>query len=585
MNRLCFLLLLIFSSAFSLSGKNRFAHAGITTPAKFSASAGFDTTAYQQDYIDAIRAKSSGQVGKAAVLFLQCLERDSTAAAAHFELAGIYHAVGDTLHTMYHARKAAAFGPDNVWYHLLLGTCYEEYGKADSALAVYRQALSYAPQYTKLHLIIAEQYLQLKQYRKALKALRQYELRCDDVEEAALARLKVDYMRGRPGKLAESLNACDALGQERPRFYLPSAEVCLSFDDVPKARYFCHRLLEQIPDDPDALEELLQIYTEQGEEDLLLSTLQQLFTLPSYPVEQKIELYVGLFGDSLFVGRHTDTIYALVDHLVEAAPDDPRVRYITLDRNVARQNNEGILDDLLFLSGKDKTNPLLWEQLCIQLYTTGDYERLYQKSDEAFDLFGGRSLLLYLHGIAALRLKQTNEAIATLTLLLRQQRGKEKEALFGDTLEGLAEAYAEAGRNGVSDSLYTAALQYTENRPVVLNNFSYRLAVRGDKLDLAEQMILQALEAEPESATFWDTYAWVYFKKRQLDKALYGMEQTYRFGGNAIAECLEHYIVILWTVGEPEKAREICREYLILTGTSSDAETETTRIVTRLNNM
>ena len=62
---------------------------------------------------------------------------------------------------------------------------------------------------------------------------------------------------------------------------------------------------------------------------------------------------------------------------------------------------------------------------------------------------------------------------------------------------------------------------------LVLNNYAYYLSEEGCELDKAEQMSLRAIKAEPDNATYLDTYAWILYKQKRyaeaweyIDKAL-----------------------------------------------------------------
>ena len=64
------------------------------------------------------------------------------------------------------------------------------------------------------------------------------------------------------------------------------------------------------------------------------------------------------------------------------------------------------------------------------------------------------------------------------------------------------------------------------------------------------------MNAQPDNATFLDTYAWVFFKKGDYKLALIYIEHALSNDKGSNAEVLEHYGDILFMNGEPERAVE-----------------------------
>ena len=52
-----------------------------------------------------------------------------------------------------------------------------------------------------------------------------------------------------------------------------------------------------------------------------------------------------------------------------------------------------------------------------------------------------------------------------------------------------------------------------------MNNYSYTLAERGERLELALEMAKKAIEQEPDNPSYLDTIGRVYFKLGNYEKA------------------------------------------------------------------
>ena len=82
------------------------------------------------------------------------------------------------------------------------------------------------------------------------------------------------------------------------------------------------------------------------------------------------------------------------------------------------------------------------------------------------------------------------------------------------------------GREDEASDCYESALEYNPNNVLALNNYAYLLAEAGVNLERAEQMSWRAIGAEPDNATYLDTYAWVLYKLQRYDEALEYIERA-----------------------------------------------------------
>lgn len=103
-----------------------------------------------------------------------------------------------------------------------------------------------------------------------------------------------------------------------------------------------------------------------------------------------------------------------------------------------------------------------------------------------------------------------------------------------------------------SFAYYEQALTYLPNDALLLNNYAYLLATCNTHLKKAEQMSSKAVKAEPQNATFLDTYAWVFFMRGEYQSAKFYMERALSYDKDPIM--LEHYGDILFKLGDTDNA-------------------------------
>ena len=117
--------------------------------------------------------------------------------------------------------------------------------------------------------------------------------------------------------------------------------------------------------------------------------------------------------------------------------------------------------------------------------------------------------------------------------------------MLGDAYNGLKEY-------SLSDKAYEDALTADPNNSLILNNYSYYLAIRKENLDKAEKMSALLIKNNPTNASFLDTYAWVLFMKSNYREAKKVIEKA--IAGEATATHFEHYGDILFQLNDVNEA-------------------------------
>jgi tetratricopeptide (TPR) repeat protein len=103
-------------------------------------------------------------------------------------------------------------------------------------------------------------------------------------------------------------------------------------------------------------------------------------------------------------------------------------------------------------------------------------------------------------------------------IALLEQVAKESPRDTG-TLFALADVYADAGRNGDAERVLRQVIAAEPGNANALNYLGYMLAVRGDQLDEAIDLVQRALKSEPDNGAYLDSLGWAYFRRGDLDQA------------------------------------------------------------------
>jgi tetratricopeptide (TPR) repeat protein len=88
-----------------------------------------------------------------------------------------------------------------------------------------------------------------------------------------------------------------------------------------------------------------------------------------------------------------------------------------------------------------------------------------------------------------------------------------------NTMYQLADMYKDAGRQPDAEKTLRQLLSVEPANANALNYLGYLLALRGDRLDEAIELVRKALVAEPDNGAFLDSLGWAYFRKGDLSEA------------------------------------------------------------------
>ncbi|MCH7535599.1 MAG: hypothetical protein IH948_07635, partial [Bacteroidetes bacterium] len=91
-----------------------------------------------------------------------------------------------------------------------------------------------------------------------------------------------------------------------------------------------------------------------------------------------------------------------------------------------------------------------------------------------------------------------------------------------------------------SDKAFEEALKIDSVNIQVLNNYSYYLSLREEKLEQAKEMSKKSNDLDTNNASFQDTYGWILYKMGEFDEAIVWLQKALDNGGDKNAVILEH---------------------------------------------
>ena len=126
--------------------------------------------------------------------------------------------------------------------------------------------------------------------------------------------------------------------------------------------------------------------------------------------------------------------------------------------------------------------------------------------------------------------------------------------LQAEFFQYLGDAYHAKQEHVKSDESYDKSLEYNPYNPYVLNNYSYYLSLRKEKLELAEKMAKEANNQVSDSPSFMDTYAYILFIKGEYTEAETLLKKAMSIDPIPNGTILEHYGDVLIALNDKDEA-------------------------------
>lgn len=486
---------------------------------------------------------------KSIALFKKSLEINPDNAAAYYKISEINLKNDHLQDALENAVKSLELEKYKYTY-LLLADIYNQMGDLESSAETYEELINTIPG-TEKHLFdLAAIYLYQDEHEKALSTYNEIENIYGINEEIAFQKQRIYNRLGREDDARAEFEKLIDRFPDNEYYAVSYAEFLLNIDERDEAINMLTEFTGEYPESPRVALLLGEIYRnndnlQKAEEYLLKGFLNN-----EIDINQKVTL-IASYKAQLPDKQLESLIDVLCSNLTTFFPEEPFAHAVYGDFLYETGKIAKAKEYYLNSLNEDPDNFSVWQNLLLIETELAHYDDVLEHTEEALVLYPNQGILYYLNGFALLRKKQYYESVFILQQGLRMT-GTDKK-VKSDFFSLLGEAYNGLKQYGKSDQAYDSVLAYQPNNYMVLNNYSYYLALRNEKLDLAEKMSSKLVKNNPENATFLDTHAWVLFTQKKYKEAKKIIEKAIKTG-NASAVHFEHYGDILFKLGDVNKA-------------------------------
>ena len=272
-------------------------------------------------------------------------------------------------------------------------------------------------------------------------------------------------------------------------------------------------------------------------------------------VENKVAVLTDYIKQLLAERDSSQRIDNLFKVLISQHPHESDIHDLYSEYFFTRGDYNKAAEQLEYVTDIDPSDSRNWKRLMMVYLIAENFPKTIETARKALE-YNPANLDLYQYVAPAYyQIKEYDKALLTYRKALEIADSSDY-ALRSSLTCGIADVYGALNDTAKTIECYKEAIKLDPGNFVAMNNYAYYLAVRDIDLDEAERLSALAVKDEPANETYLDTYAVVFFRKKEYKLALAYIEKAIKNCREENAEILEHYGDILFMNGQFDKAAE-----------------------------
>ena len=498
---------------------------------------------------DALRERQAGHFDAAIDLLYACNRLKSGDGNVMYELSKIYSIQKKQDLAIASLEQASSADPNNVWFKMALAEQYLTAQQVEKAVDVYKMIVKIDPENDDALMMLISIYTQSEKFNEAIAALNQLEKVQGMGQEITMEKARLYFALNQNKKGITEIDRLIKAYPHEVKYQVLRGDIYLDQKMQKEALDCYQQVLNNDPNNGDALYSLSKYYKSAGDSVAMMSTLDQMMRNKNVELEAKLSVLKDL------VARPTDVqkVEGYLSSLLEMYPEEESLHNYNYLFLLLRQKKELAENELHIMLDLNPQNKVTWMRLIDLKIKAENFPAIDSLCTKALSYFPDDVDFYFYKAIALFQLGQYRQTIDYCNKAIKIVPD-ENIALRSQVYTQLGDTYYKLGQKDSTFAAYTQSLKYQPNNIGTLNNYAYYLSLEKRDLQKAESMSAKTVTAEPTNATYLDTYAWIFFVEANYILAKIYEKQAIENGGEKSPEVLEHYGDILYMSGEKEES-------------------------------
>ena len=509
---------------------------------------------YDYFFLEAMRLKEKKDYASAFGLLQHCLDIHPNAASALYEVSQYYMFLRQVPQGQEALEKAVASAPDNYWYSQGLASLYQQQNELDKAITLLEQMAVRFPGKQDPLFNLLDLYGRQEKYDEVISTLNRLEKHMGKNEQLSMEKFRI-YLQMKDDKKA--FQEIESLVQEYPmdmRYQVILGDVYLQNGKKQEAYDVYQKVLAAEPDNPMAIFSMASYYKQTGQEGLYQQQLDTLLLNKKVTPDTKVSVMRQMIVENEQADKDSTQIIALFDRIMKQEQDDPQIPMLyaqyLLSKNMEAESVP-VLEQVVDL---DPTNKAARMMLVGTAVRKEDYKQIIKVCEPGIEATPDALEFYYYLAIAYNQAEQPDSVVSICKRALEHTTADSKKEVVSDFYSILGDMYHTQKQMKEAYAAYDSALVYNPSNIGALNNYSYYLSVERRDLDKAEEMSYKTVKAEPNNATYLDTYAWILFEKGNYAEARIYIDNAMKSDDEKSDVIVEHCGDIYYMTGDVDGA-------------------------------
>ncbi|WP_377507891.1 tetratricopeptide repeat protein [Pontibacter locisalis] len=486
---------------------------------------------------------------QALQLFQKAYTLTPNNAGLNYKLGETYLQLKEPKSAMPFAQAAVTLDTKNAYYYLLLAQLNTEQKQYDAAAQAYNDLLRNVPGSEEYLFNLADLYLSQSRYDDALKTYERIEKQFGELEQLSVSRQQIYLRQKNMDKAIQEGEKLMAANPAEVRYFLAQAELYNATKKPDLAITTIEKALRIEPGNPFAHLMLSDLNRQKGNSKEAEKQVKLAFGSSELDIDTKVRILVD-FIRQLPNPDIEGVSLDLVDLTIKTHPEEAKAYAVAGDLQTIVGKKEKARNNYLKAVKLDDSHFKIWQQIVLLDAELSQADSMVVHSEQALELFPNQAIFWFYNGTGHMIEKNFDKATKALEHGKRLSAG-EPELVTQFNLQ-LGDSYNSLKEYAKSDEAYEAVLAVDADNEHVLNNYSYFLSLRNEKMQKAREMAERLVKRHPNNPTYLDTYAWVLYKMGEYTEARKYLEQAVAISDDATI--VEHYGDVLFKLGKKDEA-------------------------------
>lgn len=510
---------------------------------------------YDYFFLEAMRLKEKKDYTSAFGLLQHCLDIHPNAASALYEVSQYYMFLRQVPQGQEALEKAVANAPDNYWYSQGLASLYQQQNELDKAVTLLEQMVVRFPAKQDPLFNLLDLYGRQEKYDEVISTLNRLEKRMGKNEQLSMEKFRI-YLQMKDDKKA--FQEIESLVQEYPmdmRYQVILGDVYLQNGKKQEAYDVYQKVLAAEPDNPMAIFSMASYYKQTGQEELYQQQLDTLLLNKKVTPDTKVGVMRQMIVENEQADKDSTQIIALFDRIMKQEQDDPQIPMLYAQYLLSKKMESESVPVLEQVVDLDPTNKAARMMLIGAAVKKEDYKQIIKVCEPGIEATPDALEFYYYLAVAYNQAEKPDSVISICKRALEHTTADSKKETVSEFYSILGDMYHTQKQMKEAYAAYDSALVYNPSNIGALNNYAYYLSVERRDLDKAEEMSYKTVKAEPNNATYLDTYAWILFEKGNYAEARIYIDNAMKSeGGDESDVIVEHCGDIYYMTGDVDGA-------------------------------